>query len=143
MELGRMGLWTAQLDFQPMSRAQEVAVELEEMGYRALWVPESFMREPFVNSALLLSATRQLAVATGIASVHARTAMTAQAGWKTLSEAFPDRFLLGLGVSHQPMVEGVHQTAYDKPYSTMVAYLDAMDKGMYFAAPPTVPPQRV
>jgi probable F420-dependent oxidoreductase len=68
--------------------------------------------------------------------------MTMQAGWKTVSEAFPDRFLLGLGVSHQPMVEGVHGHAYDKPYSTMVAYLDAMDRGMYFATAPSTPPQR-
>ena len=77
-----------------------------------------------------------MVVATGIASLHARTAMTMQAGWKTLSEAFPNRFLLGIGVSHQPMVEGVHKQAYDKPYTTMVEYLDAMDKGMYFGAQP-------
>jgi probable F420-dependent oxidoreductase len=68
--------------------------------------------------------------------------MTMQAGWKTVTEAFPDRFLLGIGVSHQPAVEGFHGAAYDKPYSTMVSYLEAMDRGLYFAAQPSTPPAR-
>ena len=143
MDLGRLGLWTFQLDLQPMRAAQAAVAELEALGYGAIWVPEAVGREPFANSALLLSGGSRIAVGTGIASIHARTAMTMQAGWKTLTEAFPGRFLLGLGVSHQPMVEGVHGTAYDKPYSTMVSYLDGMDRGMYFASAPTEPPQRV
>lgn len=143
MELGRLGLWTFQLDLQPMARSQEAIAELEALGYRAVWVPEAVGREPFANAALLLAAANSMVIGTGIASMHARTAMTMQAGWKTLTEAFPDRFLLGIGTSHQPMVEGVHGQSYDKPYSTMVAYLDAMDRGMYFASPPTTPPQRV
>ena len=143
MDLGRMGLWTFQLDMQPMTRAKEAVAELEELGYRAVWVPEAVGREPFVNAALLLSGTDELIIATGIASIHARTAMTMQAGWKALTEAFPDRFLLGLGVSHQPMVEGVHGQTYDKPFSTMVEYLDAMDRGIYAAAKPSAAPQRV
>ncbi|MDP2292349.1 MAG: LLM class F420-dependent oxidoreductase [Actinomycetota bacterium] len=143
MQLGRLGLWTFQLDLAPMARAQEAVAELESLGFGAIWVPEAVGREPFANAALLLSAGERIVVGTGIASIHARTAMTMQAGWKTLSEAFPDRFLLGLGVSHQPMVEGVHGTSYDKPYSTMVSYLDAMDRGFYVASAPSSPPQRV
>lgn len=128
---------------QPMSKAREAMAELDELGYGAVWVPEAVGREPFANAMGLLSGSERIVVATGIASLHARTAMTMQAGWKTVSEAFPDRFLLGIGVSHQPMVEGVHGHAYDKPYSTMVSYLDAMDRGFYFAAAPTAAPQRV
>ena len=142
MDLGRIGLWTFQLDTQPMARAREVFAELDELGYGTVWVPEAVGRDPFTSAALLLSAAPRIAFATGIASLHARTAMTMQAGWKTLTEAFPERFLLGIGVSHQPMVEGVHGVAYDKPYSTMVAYLDAMDRGIFFAAPPSTPPRR-
>ena len=117
--------------------------ELDELGFGAVWVPEAVGREPFANAALLLSASDRIVVGTGIASLHARTAMTMQAGWKTLTEAFPDRFLLGIGVSHQPMVEGVHGHAYGKPYTAMVDYLDAMDRGIYVAVAPTSPPQRV
>jgi probable F420-dependent oxidoreductase len=66
-----------------------------------------------------------------------------QAGWKTVTEAFPDRFVLGMGVSHAPMVTGVHKGNYDKPYSTMVNYLDAMDSGIFFSPAPSTPPQLV
>lgn len=141
--LGRLGLWTFALDMQPMGAAQEAAAEIEELGYRTVWVPEAVGREPFASCGLLLSATKRLVLATGIASIHARSAMTMQAGWKTLTEAFPERFLLGLGVSHQPAVEGFHGGAYSKPYSTMVQYLDAMDRGFFMAAAPTTPPRRV
>ena len=96
----------------------------------------------FASTALLLSATERLVLATGIASLHARSPMTMQAGWKTVTEAFPDRFLLGIGVSHQPAVEGFHGGTYDKPLSTMKKYLDAMDSGFFFAAQPTTPPAR-
>ena len=143
MNLGRIGLWTADFDLQPMSKAQEAIAQVEEMGYGAVWVPEAVIREPFASTALLLSVTKKLVLGTGIASLHARTAQTMQAGWKTLTEAFPDRFLLGIGVSHAPMVQGVHKGNYDKPYSTMVEYLDAMDKGIFFGAAPTTAPQRV
>lgn len=143
MNLGRIGLWAADFDLQPMAKAQEAIAHVEEMGYGAVWVPEAVIREPFASTALLLSATKKMVLATGIASLHARTAQTMQAGWKTLTEAFPDRFLLGIGVSHAPMVQGVHKGNYDKPYSTMVEYLDAMDNGIFFAAAPTTAPQRV
>jgi probable F420-dependent oxidoreductase len=142
MDLGKLGLWTFQLDLQPMARAREAVAELEALGFGAIWVPEAVGREPFANCSLLLSAGERIVLATGIASIHARTAMTMQAGWKTVTEAFPERFLLGLGVSHQPMVEGVHGHAYDKPYSTMVQYLDAMDRGLFFANGPTTPLRR-
>lgn len=143
MNLGRIGLWAADFDLQPMAKSQEAIAQVEEMGYGAVWVPEAVIREPFASTALLLSATKKMVLATGIASLHARTAQTMQAGWKTLTEAFPDRFLLGIGVSHAPMVQGVHKGTYDKPYSTMVEYLDAMDKGIFFGAAPTTAPQRV
>lgn len=141
--LGRIGIWSFDLDMQPMSLAQEAAARIEEMGFQTLWVPEAVGREPFASCALLLSATKNLKLATGIASIHARTAHTMSAGWQTLSEAFPGRFILGLGVSHQPMVEGPHKSTYSKPYSTMVEYLDRMDKGIFYGAKPTVAPQRV
>ncbi|CAB4598099.1 unannotated protein [freshwater metagenome] len=143
LNLGKVGLWTAELDLQPMARAQETIVQLEAMGFGTVWVPEAVLREPFASTALLLSATKNMVLATGIASLHARTAQTMQAGWKTITEAFPNRFLLGIGVSHAPMVSGVHKGNYDKPYSTMVQYLDAMDAGIYFSPAPSTPPQRV
>ena len=127
-----------------MAVAQKAAAELDSLGFGALWVPEAIAREPFASTALLLSATDRMTVATGIAGLHARTAMTMNAGWQTLSEAFPGRFLLGVGVSHQSMVDGNHQGLYgNKPYSTMVDYLDRMDAGVFLGAAAPVAPQRV
>lgn len=143
LPLGRVGIWTFALDTQPMSKAREAAAELETLGFRTLWIPEAIGREPFSTAAMLLSATKNLIVATGIASIHARTAATMQAAQKTITEAFPDRFLLGIGVSHHHMVKALHKSVYEKPYSKMVEYLDVMDAGLFAASPPTTPTHRV
>ena len=142
-DLGRIGLWTFALDVQPMAKSQEDAAEIDEMGFGTVWLPEAVGREAFASSALILSATKNIKVATGIASIAARTAHSMQAGWKTLSEAFPGRFVLGLGVSHSHMVTKLHKLSYDKPYSNMVEYLDVMDKSPFMAAQPTEPMYRM
>jgi probable F420-dependent oxidoreductase len=143
MHLGRVGLWTFQLDLQPATRAMELAAELEELGYPTIWLPEAVNREPFVNSTMLLGATKELRVATGIASIWARDAMTMAAGHLTISEAYPNRFVLGLGVSHQPMVDFVRGGHYDKPLTKMRSYLEAMDAAVYMSPRPADPPTRV
>ena len=84
-----------------------------------LWIPEAVGREVLTNAALLLGATERLNVATGIASIWARDGMATAAGQRTLCEAFGGRFLLGLGVSHQPMVEGMRGAVYDRPLERM------------------------
>ncbi|MCJ7438928.1 MAG: LLM class F420-dependent oxidoreductase [Acidimicrobiia bacterium] len=143
VELGRVGIWTFALDLQPAARAGELAAELEEMGWGAIWVPEAVGREAPVNASLLLAATQRIAVGTGIANIYARDAMSMNAAWQTLSEAFPGRFLLGMGVSHQPSVEGLHGQEYTPPLATMREYLDRMDASLFVAAPPSQPPERV
>ncbi|MTA65682.1 MAG: TIGR03620 family F420-dependent LLM class oxidoreductase, partial [Actinobacteria bacterium] len=141
--LGRVGIWTSALDLQPMSKAKEAVIELEELGFRCIWVPEAVLREPFASCGVLLEATKKITMATGIASMYARSAATMNAGWKTLTESFGNRFLLGIGASHQHLVENLHKTSYDKPYSAMVEYLTAMDNALFFGAAPTVAPRRV
>ena len=141
-DLGRVGLWSFAFDQQPAGRAQELAAEVEEMGYGAIWIPDAVGRDPMVNAYLLLAGTRRLKVATGIANIYGRDPMAMAAGWKTVSEAFPGRFLLGLGVSHQPAVEGLRGHTYGPPLATMRAYLDAMDGAIFLAAQPTVAPER-
>jgi len=143
VQLGRVGVWTFVLDQQPAGRAQELAAELEAMGYGAIWVPEAVGRDAFVNAFLLLSGTERITVATGIASIYARDALAMTSGWNTVSEAFPGRFLLGLGVSHRPMVEGMRGHRYGPPLAAMRDYLDRMDAAPYVAAPPPAPPERV
>jgi probable F420-dependent oxidoreductase len=143
MDLGRIGIWTFTLDLVPSSRSIELVDEIDELGFGALWVPEAVGREAFTSASLLLRGGTDLVVATGIASIWARDPMAAGAAHRTLTEAFPDRFLLGLGVSHQPMVEGIRRHDYTRPYSRMVEYLDGMDATLFLAAAPTTEPQRV
>jgi probable F420-dependent oxidoreductase len=143
MELGPIGIWTAQLDYQPAAKAKEAAAELEQLGFGAIWFPESVGREAMTNAALLLGATSRIVIATGIANIYARDAVTMAAAQKTLAEAYPGRFLLGLGVSHIPLVEQIRGHKYDKPVASMRAYLDGMDRAPYRAVPPSVSPMRV
>lgn len=143
MDLGRVGLWTFYLDQLPATAAQEAAVELEELGYGAVWVPETVAREAMTNAGMLLAGTSRLVVATGIASIWARTAPATAAARATLDEAYPGRFVLGLGVSHQPMVEGVHHQTYTRPRSAMASYLQAMDEALVLVPPPSRPGRRV
>jgi probable F420-dependent oxidoreductase len=143
LDLGRVGIWTRTLDRLPMAAAQDQAATFEALGFRTLWVPEVIGREPLVHAALLLAGTRDLVVGTGVANVHARSAQMTQSAWKTLTEAFPNRFVLGLGVSQAPIVEGMHGRAYGPPYQTMVEYLDAMDRGTFVGIKPTTPLRRI
>ena len=143
MDIGPVGIWTFHLDLVPSRQAQEHVAELEELGYGAVWIPEAVGREAFVSATLLLAGGTTIAVATGIASIWARDAMTMNAAHRTVSEAYPGRFLLGMGVSHQPMVEGVRGMIYSKPYSHMVDYLDGMDRGLFFATEGAEAPQKV
>lgn len=142
MELGRIGIWTGALDLQPAARAQEAARELERLGYGAIWIPEAFGREAFTHAGLLLAATTRIAVATGIANIWVRDAAAMAAAQKTLAEAYPDRFLLGIGVSHAPLVD-MRGHRYERPLPAMERYLDAMDHAPFFACPPATPPDRV
>ncbi|MFI5394733.1 MAG: LLM class F420-dependent oxidoreductase [Candidatus Binatia bacterium] len=143
MDIGRVGIWSFTLELHPAARAQEAAAEVEALGYKALWIPEAMGREAFTHAGLLLAGTQRVVVATGIANIFARDAMTMAAAQKTLTEAYPDRFLLGIGVSHAPLVEGVRGHRYEKPLSTMRTYLDAMDAAPFLAVPPTAQPMRV
>ena len=136
MDIGRIGIWTFHFEQQPWAAVAEAAAELDALGYGALWFPESRGREAFAQAALLLSATRRIAIAPGIANIYARDAVAMAAGQRTLCEAFPGRFLLGIGVSHRPSVEGIRGHTYGPPLATMRAYLDAMDAAPY--APPRV-----
>ena len=143
VDIGPIGIWSGVFDAHPTREAQAACAELESLGYSAVWLPEAVGRDPFVAAATVLSATDQLRVATGIANIYARDPMTMAACQKTLAEAFPDRFLLGLGVSHHHLVERLRKHDYTRPLSYMRQYLDDMDAAMFAAVGPTDDPGRV
>jgi probable F420-dependent oxidoreductase len=143
MDVGRVGIWTAQLDLQPAARAREAAAELDELGFGALWIPEAVGREPISHAAVLLDATARLVVASGIASIFSRLPGVAAAAQRLLADDSGGRFLLGLGVSHAAMVEGMLGQPWDKPVERMRDYLDAMDDAFTVSPAPAADPPRV
>jgi probable F420-dependent oxidoreductase len=143
VDVGPVGIWYGMIDALPTPEARRAAQLIEELGFGALWVAEAVGRDPLVASAVLLSATERIPLATGIANIYARDPMAMAAGQKTLAEAYPGRFLLGLGVSHAHLVSNVRKHDYSKPYSYMVDYLAQMDESLFMARGPEGDPGRV
>jgi probable F420-dependent oxidoreductase len=139
MQLGKLAAWHF-TDTLGAADALGFAQRLERWGYHSLWIPEAVGRDPFAHAAWLLSGTQRLVLATGIASIYARDPNAMQAAQKTLAEQSGGRFLLGLGVSHAPMVEGVRGHAYGPPVASMRAYLERMRAAPYMAPAPAEPP---
>jgi probable F420-dependent oxidoreductase len=123
-----VGLWTLSLDAESPAHSAEIAHDIESMGYSALWIPEARGRESFTNAGLLLAGTKSLVVATGIANIWARDAVASANAAKTLTAAYQNRFVLGLGVSHEPLVTRLRGHQYETPYRVMREYLLAMDQ---------------
>jgi probable F420-dependent oxidoreductase len=142
-DIPRIGIWTGALDVAPAARARELAVELEQLGYGAVWIPEVAGRDPFVHLALLLSATERLVGASGIANIWARDPLATSGAARALTEAFPERMVLGLGVSHRSLVDDLRGHRYDKPLAAMRRYLDGLDAAPYQGFRPTTPVRRV
>ena len=134
-KLGTTGVWFF-TDLLDHGRSRELAARIESLGYAALWIPDTVGRDPFVNAALLLESTTDLVVATGIANIHMRHPGMMKQGAASLAELSGGRFVLGMGVSHAPLVTGLRKLDYSKPLTTMRTYLDDMDTSLYMAVPP-------
>ena len=132
--LGTVGLWTGALDALPLAAALEQVAELDEQGWGALWFGEAYGREALTAAALYLGASRRMAIATGILNIYARDAMATAAAARTLAAAYDGRFVLGLGVSHRPLVERMRGHDYGQPLSVMRGYLQAMAGATYAVA---------
>jgi probable F420-dependent oxidoreductase len=137
--LGPLGAWSFELDRMSAAEARAYAQEVEALGYRALWIPESVnSKEVFAHATFLLAATSRLIVATGIANIYARDPVAMANGARFLAEAYPARFVLGLGVSHKPAVER-RGGSYGRPLEAMAEYLDAMTAAAYAGPAPAEP----
>jgi probable F420-dependent oxidoreductase len=126
MELGKVGIWSGEFRSKEAGDAGEAAAELEALGFGALWIPGGAGGAIFDVVTRALDGTHTLPVATGILNVWAHDATEAAAEHARISAAHPDRFLLGLGVSHAPMVEATDRR-YEHPLSVMKHFLDGLD----------------
>src|SRR5579859_1076247 len=137
---GRLGIFAGSLAAQPAIVQREIAREIERLGFGTLWYGEALGREAFAQGAIFLAATESLVVASGIANIWARDPMAMAAGGRALAEAWPGRFILGLGVSHAPMV-GARGHLYARPVSAMREYLEGMASASWRG--PDAPPPPV
>jgi probable F420-dependent oxidoreductase len=134
-----VGIWSFAFDLMTASQSREVLAEIEGLGFPVLWIPEGAQsKEVLSHAGLLLSLSSKLVVATGIANLWARDPTAMSAGAKALSEAYPGRFVLGIGVSHSIAVER-RGAAYRRPVATMGAYLEAMERARYAGPEPPEP----
>ena len=142
MDLSKLGVWFF-TDRMAAPLAADTAKRIEDLGFSALWIPETVGRNPFVHAAWLRANTSSLVIATGIANIYHREPGVTLAAQNTLAEQSNNRFLLGLGVSHKPLVEGLRGLTYGPPVATMRDYLDKMATSPYTGPPPKDKPPTV
>ena len=123
-QLGRLAVW------YPIDRLDAAGIRgllgtIEDLGYSTFWYPEALGYESLSIASFMLANTTRLIIGSSIANIYARDPFTARRGLRTLSSLYDDRFILGLGVSHAPMVER-RGHVYDKPVPTMRRYLDGV-----------------
>ncbi|MFJ1455732.1 TIGR03620 family F420-dependent LLM class oxidoreductase [Nocardia sp. N2S4-5] len=145
--VGRLGLWTLALDAQPAGRVREIAAEIEELGFGTLWIGEGFGRNVLTQAGILLGATSGLVIGPGIANVYFRDPIAMATAERALAEAYPGRFVLGLGghrVDDRPLTYLGHRVpSGGHAVATMTDYLEAMDAVPLQSPPPPVPGLRV
>lgn len=133
MDLAGVGVWSSQLRYGDQGQAAEAAAELEELGFTALWIPD--VGGPVLDSVEhLLSATKQVVIATGILNLWMHEPADVAVRYAALTESHGERFLLGIGVSHAPLIDSKEPGLYRKPLAATRKYLDGID-----ATPQPVP----
>jgi probable F420-dependent oxidoreductase len=128
----------------PSADQQRAAARrLEDAGYRAAWTNEAVGgKDALVQIAVLLAATERLVLGTSIANIWARPPQTAHGAAALLAQAFPGRFVLGLGVGYPQQAESVGRE-YGRPIATMRGYLEQMVAPTQFPAPDVAYPKVV
>jgi probable F420-dependent oxidoreductase len=134
IELGRVGIWSPSPRWEHSPELADAAVELEELGYGALWLGNS--RGDLELPLALLDSTRRLIVTTAIINIWTNPASELATRYARLQAQAPDRLLIGLGSSHAPMIEPAGFT-YRQPLRRLAGYLNELD-----ASVPTVPTER-
>ena len=126
MGLQGTGIWSGHLRYGDAAAIADAAAEVDGLGYTAVWIPD-VGGDVLGSVELLLGATSNIGVATGILNIWMQDATDVAARRATWSEDWQHRFTLGLGASHAPLIDSGQPGRYTKPYSKMVEYLDGLD----------------
>jgi probable F420-dependent oxidoreductase len=120
------GVFSTGLRWGDPGKAVEAAVELEQLGYAALWIPDTG-GDVFGAVERLLEATSGIVIATGVLNLWMHTAEETATARARLIKAYGERFLVGIGVSHQVIVDANNPGRYTQPLQAMRSFLDALD----------------
>src|ERR1700691_6041471 len=142
MEIGKLGAFVF-MDAMPAPESAAFCRRIERMGYKVVWSPEAWGREPFAHGGYVLANSDSLIYAPGIANVWVRDPAAMASAGRTLAELAPDRFILGIGVSHRSLVEDLRGHKYVKPFSYLSDYIPRMKSALYKAVAPKVEPPLV
>ncbi|MCV7258415.1 LLM class F420-dependent oxidoreductase [Mycobacterium shimoidei] len=127
MDLSGVGIWSSQLRYGDSAESAEAAAELEELGFTALWIPDVGGKPVLDRVDRLLAATKRTTIATGILNLWMHSAAEVAASYAALTAAHGERFLLGIGVSHAPLIDAAEPGRYRKPLATTASFLDGLD----------------
>lgn len=142
-DIGTVGVFSGRLQRRPTGEALDLVNEWEALGYGSVWVSESASAKNVLTfSAVLLGGTRQIAVASAIAVIWNRDPTSMMNAGRTLADAHPERFVLGMGVAHRTSA-AARGHRYDKPLQAMREYLEEMDSAAYDGHRPEYPAVRV
>jgi probable F420-dependent oxidoreductase len=136
IRIGRFGIRAWQLSDADVGDAAEAAAELEQLGFGAIWIRAKGF---FERAGALLDATDKLVVASSVISIWQVDAAEVSAAAAELRARHPGRLLLGIGVSHRPLVDRDAPGRFRRPLETMNAYLDQLDA----AEAPLAPDRRI
>lgn len=123
-QLGRVGLWSMELRFGDKSEGLEAAVELDELGFGALWIPGGIDSAVLEDVGALLSVTKSMSIATGILNIWKHDPKDVAGWFSALPADHQNRVMLGLGVSHGPIIGD----AWKKPLAVTRGFLDELDR---------------
>ena len=138
MKPGKFGVFSY-LDTLDAGEAAAFARKVERLGYSALWFPETFGRDPFVTAAYVLGSTSRIHAGAAVAVIWKREATAMAGAARTVAEIYPERFVLGMGVSGGPFMKR-HGLNYTKPLTAMREYLTKMREAPYYGPRPAVEP---
>ncbi|MEO6125188.1 MAG: LLM class F420-dependent oxidoreductase [Ilumatobacteraceae bacterium] len=120
------GVWAASLRYGDPASAAEAVAELESLGYNAAWIPD-VGGDLFAAVENLMQATNEMTIATGILNLWMHTPDETADQHARLSAEHGDRFMVGIGVSHAPLIDRNDAGRYAKPLAKMTEFLDGLD----------------
>jgi probable F420-dependent oxidoreductase len=126
VRLSGTGIWSGGLRYGDAGEAVEAAGELESLGYSALWIPDAG-GDLFESIERLLGATTGITVATGILNLWMHTPEETAEAYAGFTDNYGDRLLVGIGVSHAPLIDATEPGRYRNPLASTARFLDGLD----------------